>query len=210
MPIHILVVDDHKVVRDGLRAFLLSYDDLVLVGEARNGAEALAQCAALKPDVVLMDLVMPQVDGPQAISAIRAAHPAIQIIALTSYPDETLVERALQAGAISYLLKTVEPDALAEAIRAAHAGQTRLAPEAAQALVQRHTAPAPPGHDLTDREREILGLMAAGLTNRAIAVRLSISESTTKFHVSNVLGKLGAASRTEAVALALEHHLVKR
>lgn len=208
-PIRVLIVDDHKVVRGGLKAFLMSFDDLELVGEAKSGEEALRICANAEPDVVLMDLVMPGMDGPEATRAIRAAHPAIQVIALTSFPEETLVEAALQAGAIGYLLKTVEPDELADAIRAAQRGQSTLAPEAAQALIHAHTRQPKPGHDLTEREREVLALMVKGLTNQAIAQQLSVSANTTKFHVSNVLAKLGASSRTEAVALALEHHLVE-
>ena len=209
-PIRVLVVDDHKVVRGGLKAFLLSFDDLELVGEAKNGHEALLKCAEVKPDVVLMDLVMPEMDGPTATRAIRNAYPTIQVIALTSFPEEELVEQALQAGAISYLLKTVEPDELADAIRAAFRGQTTLAPEAAQTLIQAHTRPPHPGHDLTERERDVLSLLVKGLTNQEIAQHLSVSANTAKFHVSNVLTKLGAASRTEAVALALDHRLVDR
>lgn len=208
--IRVMIVDDHKVVRGGLRAFLLAYDDMVLVGEARNGEEALQRCAELQPDVVIMDLVMPEMDGPTAIRRIRADFPQMQVIALTSYPEEEKVEQALQAGAISYLLKSVEPDDLAQAIRAASQGRTTLAPEAAQALIHMHTQPPQPGHDFTERERDILALMVEGLTNNAIADRLSISPSTAKFHVSNILSKLGAASRTEAVALALQHNLVRR
>jgi len=209
-PIRVLIVDDHNVVRGGLKAFLLSFDDLELAGEAKNGNEALRKCAEARPDVVLMDLVMPEMDGPTATRAIRNAYPTIQVIALTSFPEEELVEQALQAGAISYLLKTVEPDELADAIRAAFRGKTTLAPEAAQALIQAHTRPPQPGHNLTEREREVLSLLVKGLTNQEIAQRLSVSANTAKFHVSNVLTKLGAASRTEAVALALEHNLVDR
>jgi two-component system, NarL family, response regulator LiaR len=206
--IRVLIVDDHKVVRGGLKAFLQSYDELELVGEARNGEEALLKCDEVKPDVVLMDIVMPRMDGPTATRAIRDAYPAIQVIALTSFPEDDLVEHALQAGAIGYLLKTVEPDELADAIHAAHRGQSTLAPEAAQALIRAHTCPPKLGHDLTEREREVLGLLVKGLTNQEIAQRLTVSAHTAKFHVSNVLSKLGAASRTEAVALALENHLV--
>lgn len=207
-PIRVMIVDDHKVVRGGLKAFLLSFDDLALVGEARSGEEALQVCRDTQPDVVLMDLVMPGMDGSAATRLIREAYPAVQVIALTSFPEEALVEQALQAGAIGYLLKTVEPDELAAAIRAAQRGQTTLAPEAAQALIHAHTRAPRPGHDLTERERDVLGLMVQGLTNQEIAQRLAVSPHTAKFHVSNVLMKLGAASRTEAVALALEHHLV--
>lgn len=208
--IRVLIVDDHKVVRGGLKAFLQAYDDLELVGEAKSGEDALRICLDAPPDVVLMDLVMPGMDGPTATRAIRERCPAVQVIALTSFPEEELVDRALQAGAIGYLLKTVEPDELADAIRAAHRGQSTLAPEAAQALIHAHTRPPKPGHDLTERERDVLALLVKGLTNQEIAQQLAVSANTAKFHVSNVLTKLGAASRTEAVALALEHRLVDR
>jgi two-component system, NarL family, response regulator LiaR len=207
-PIRVLVVDDHAMIRSGLAIFLLASDDLQLVGEASSGAEALRLCAEQRPDVVLMDLVMPGMDGAEATQAIRAAFPDIRVIALTSFPEEDLVQRALRAGAISYLLKNVAADDLAAAIRAAKAGRPTLAPEAAQALIQQATHPPPPGHDLSPREREVLALMVGGLTNSDIADRLVVSRSTVKFHVSSVLGKLGATSRTEAVALALEHKLV--
>ncbi|NDJ77155.1 MAG: response regulator transcription factor, partial [Chloroflexi bacterium] len=177
--------------------------------EAKNGEEALLKCAEVQPDVVLMDVVMPHMDGPTATRAIRDAHPDIQVIALTSFPEDELVEQALQAGAIGYLLKTVEPDELAAAIQAAFRGQITLAPEATQALIRAHTRPPKLGHDLTEREREVLELLVKGLTNQEIAQRLAVSAHTAKFHVGNVLAKLGAASRTEAVALALEHHLVE-
>ena len=208
--IRVLIVDDHNVVRSGLSTFLLAYDDLEPVGMARNGQEALQQCAEHQPDVVLMDLVMPVMDGPTAIRRIRETHPQTQVIALTSFPEEDKVDQALRAGAIGYLLKTDEPDDLANAIRAAHQGRSTLAPEAAQALIHMHTSEPRPGHDFTEREREILALMVDGLTNNAIAQRLSISPSTAKFHVSNILSKLGTASRTEAVSLALQQRLVER
>jgi len=206
-PIRVLITDDHAMVRSGLAAFLLVNDDLELVGEASNGAEAIEACAEIKPDVVLMDLVMPGMDGATAIREIHAAQPEIQIIALTSFPEEDLVQRALESGAISYLLKNVGADELADAIRRARAGQSTLAPEAAQVLVQRARQPAQ-GHDLTQREREVLALMVKGLSNPEIAERLIVGRSTAKFHVSSVLTKLGVSSRTEAVALALQLRLV--
>lgn len=207
-PIRVMIVDDHAVVRSGLAAFLAAYDDLELVGEAGSGAEALALVEKLRPDVILMDLVMPDMDGASTTRLIRERHPNIQVVVLTSFPEEELVTRALQAGAISYLLKNASADELANAIRKAHAGRATLAPEAAQALIRSTTQPPRLGHDLTEREREVLALMSRGLSNVEIAERLIISHSTVKFHVSNILSKLQATSRTEAVALAIEHGLI--
>ena len=205
-----MLVDDHAVVRSGLAAFLLAYDDLEIAGEAGNGAEAVRLCAETCPDVVLMDMVMPEMDGPTATRAIRAKCPDVQVLALTSFKEDELVHGALEAGAIGYLLKNVSAEELVNAIRAAHTGQPTLAPEAAQALI--HTATQSPltlGHDLTAREKQVLALMVKGLNNSKIAEQLVISRSTVRFHVSNVLSKLNATSRTEAVAVALQHHLVK-
>lgn len=206
--IRVLVVDDHEMVRSGLAMFLRVTPDLELVGEASDGEEAVRLCEALRPDVVLMDMVMPGLDGAAATRAIRERWPRVQVIALTSFPEEDLVQKALQAGALSYLLKNAGAAELTAAIRAASQGRPVLAPEATQALIHRATRPAPPGHDLSRRERDVLKLMAQGLSNRAIAERLVISTSTVDFHVSNILGKLGVSSRTEAVALAVQHHLI--
>jgi NarL family two-component system response regulator LiaR len=206
-PIRVIVVDDHAVVRGGLRLFLLAFDDLELVGEAGSGERALLLCQEAQPDVVLMDLVMPGMSGVEATRLIRERHPQIKVIALTSFPEEELVQSALEAGAISYLLKNVSAGNLAAAIRAAHSGRPTLSPEAAEALVRRVSEPKL-GHDLTAREREVLVLMVEGLSNAEIAQRLVISESTAKFHVSNILSKLEAGSRAEAVAVALQNHLV--
>jgi NarL family two-component system response regulator LiaR len=208
-PIRVLLVDDHAVVRSGLSAFLLAFDDLELVGEAGSGEEAVRLCERLHPDVVLMDLVMPGMDGAAATKRIREHHPDVQVIALTSFKEEDLVQGAMRAGAIGYLLKNISADELADAIRKARAGRPTLAPEAAQALIHAATQPPKPGYDLTDRERDVLELMVEGLSNSEIAERLVVSASTVKFHVSNVLSKLGVKSRTEAVALALQENLVK-
>jgi NarL family two-component system response regulator LiaR len=209
-PIRVMLVDDHAVVRSGLSAFLWAYDDLELVGEASGGERAVQLCEQFQPDVVLMDLVMPGMDGATATGLIRNKCPQIQVIALTSFKEQELVEGALKAGAIGYLLKDVTADELANAIRSAAAGKPTLSPEAAQVLIQATRTPAEkPGFDLTDREREVLALMAEGLNNNQIAERLVISVSTAKFHVSSVLSKLRVSSRTEAVAVALQNKLVK-
>ena len=179
-----------------------------LVGEAEDGRQAVELCAKLQPDVVLMDLKMPEMDGATATHIITERCPQTRVIALTSFQEEGLVQQALQAGAISYLLKNVTADDLQDAIRAAAAGRATLAPEAAQDLVRSATKGPQPGEDLTAREREVLGLMVRGLNNKQIAEELVVSPSTVKFHVSRILLKLEATSRTEAVATALQHHLV--
>lgn len=204
-----MIVDDHAVVRSGLSTFLMAYDDLEFVGDAPNGAEAVARCRRLDPDVVLMDLVMPEIDGAEATRLIREECPDVQVIALTSYKEDELVQGALKAGAIGYLLKTVSADELANAIRAAFAGRPTLAPEAAQVLIQAARHDEKPETGLTARELEILQLMADGLSNPDIAKRAYVSPSTVKFHVSNILMKLGASSRTEAVSIAIHDGLVK-
>ena len=205
--IKVMIVDDHAVVRSGLSTFLLAFDDLEHVGDATGGAEAVSTCMSLRPDVVLMDLVMPDVDGAEATRRIKEACPEVQVIALTSYKEDDLVQGALKAGALSYLLKNVTADELADAIRKAHAGRSTLAPEAAQVLIKAATEPAQE-EGLTTRELEILRLMVHGDSNPDIAEKLFVSRSTVKFHVSNILMKLGTATRTEAVAVAVQRKLV--
>jgi NarL family two-component system response regulator LiaR len=207
-PIKVMIVDDHAVVRSGLSAFLLAFDDLEYVGDATGGADAVGKCIALRPDVVLMDLVMPDVDGAEATRRIKETCPEVQVIALTSYKEDDLVQGALKAGALSYLLKNVSADELAGAIRAAYAGRSTLAPEAAEVLIKAATE-SPEEDGLTKRELEILELMVGGSSNPDIAEKLFVSRSTIKFHVSNILMKLGAATRTEAVAIALHRKLVQ-
>jgi NarL family two-component system response regulator LiaR len=207
--IRVLIVDDHEVVRRGLSTFMLAVPDIEMVGEARNGLEAIKTCDQLRPDVVLMDMMMPLMDGPTATKQIRANHPDIQVIALTSFKEDELVKKALEAGAIGYLLKDLGAQELATAIRNAYHGKPTLAPEAAQALISATLHPGRPSYDLTERERDVLGLMVEGMSNAEIAGRLVISESTVKFHVSNILGKLNVGSRTEAVSLVLKEHLIE-
>jgi NarL family two-component system response regulator LiaR len=206
-PIQVVIVDDHAMLRKGLAVFLLSYSDLKLVGEASNGEEALALCAEKRPDIVLMDLMMPIMDGVTATRLIRHDYPEIQVIALTSFGEETLIKSVLEAGAISYLFKKVSADDLAKAIRAARAGFSTFAPEVTEILVRSVQQPAAAFQDLTAREREVLALMVKGMGNNEIAAQLMISLSTTKTHVSSILGKLGLTSRTEAIVKVLEHNL---
>jgi NarL family two-component system response regulator LiaR len=203
-----MLVDDHDMVRRGLAAFLETNQDLVLVGEADCGQEALVVCGQVQPDVILMDLVMPEMDGATATRLIHQLWPHIQIIALTSFPEKNLVQEALQAGAISYLLKNVTARDLADAIRAAYRGHSTLAPEAAQALIQNAHQDPVPGQDLTPREREVLELMAEGLNNPEIALTLNVSRSTARAHVSQILSKLGVSNRAKAIALAFRSGLV--
>jgi NarL family two-component system response regulator LiaR len=207
-PIRVMRVDDHTMVRRGLATFLMVFDDFKLVGEAENGADAIQLCAKVLPEVILMDMVMPGMDGASATRAIRQQFPQVQVIALTSFKEGDLIKNALEAGAMGYVLKDIAADELARALCAAHAGRATLSPEAAQSLVETANLPPTPGLDLTERERVVLALMVEGLNNTQIAGRLSVSPSTVKSHVSNILSKLGVSSRTEAVSLALRHGLV--
>ena len=206
--IRVMLVDDHAMVRKGLATFLKIFDDLELVGEAESGASAIKLCAQALPDVILMDMVMPDMNGAAATRAIRKQFPHVQVIVLTSFKEGDLVKNALEAGAIGYLLKDISADELVRAIRAAHAGRATLSTEAAQALVESANQPSVPGLDLTEREREVLALMIEGLNNTQIAGKLSVSPSTIKSHVSNILSKLRVASRTEAVTHALRNRLI--
>jgi two-component system, NarL family, response regulator LiaR len=206
--IRVMLVDDHAVVRSGLSAFLAIYPDLELAGEADNGQDALNQCFHRKPDVILMDLMMPIMDGITAIRAIRQKHPNIQIIALTSFQDDNLVQGALQAGAIGYLMKNVSGAELAQAIRSAHAGRMTLSHEATAVLMQSANPVAAPGEILSEREREVLTLMVEGLSNAEIAEKLVISSSTVKYHTGNIFNKLGVNSRVEAVKLAILRRMI--
>jgi two-component system, NarL family, response regulator LiaR len=210
--IHVMLVDDHAVVRSGLATFLEMYDDFELVAQAADGEEALRLLERVQPDVILMDLMMPRMDGPTTTDKIRERYPQIQILVLTSFKENQLIEEALRAGAIGYLLKNVGAEELADAVRAVYHGRPVLAPEAARALINVTTQRRTPalGADLTERERGILELLGKGLDNQQIADALVVSQSTVKFHVSNILSKLHAASRTEAVIIALEHNLVSK
>ena len=206
-PIRVLIVDDHTMVRRGLVAYLKSESDLEVVGEASQGQEALRMCEELQPDVVLMDLVMPELDGVAATSIIRRRWSEVQVLALTSFQEAKFVRDALRAGAIGYLMKNISGTDLAAAIRDAHAGRSTLAPEVVQVLIQPPVQEPAIGRDLTPREREVLALLVDGLTNAQIAKRLQISRSTVKAHVSNILSKLGVSNRGEAIALAIQQHL---
>jgi DNA-binding NarL/FixJ family response regulator len=207
MTIRILIADDHSVVRQGLRMFLGLDSELEVVGEAANGAEALNLARQLRPDVVLMDLLMPVMDGIAATAAIRHELPDTEVLALTSVLEDASVVGAVRAGAIGYLLKDTQADVLCQAIKSAAAGQVQLTPKAAARLMQAVSTPESPV-DLTEREIEVLRLMARGQSNKQIARGLHISEKTVKTHVSNILSKLGVQSRTQATLYAIRIGLV--
>lgn len=204
-PIKVLIVDDHDMLREGLASFLRAFPDLRMVGEASNGHEAIRMCRELKPDVVLMDLIMPEIDGTTAIRIIHEENPAIHLIALSSFNDDRLVKDALRAGATGYLLKNVMASRLADAIRATHSGLPTLSPEIAKTILHNDVSPATPkGNDLSEREKDVLNLIISGLSNAEIGQQLNISTYTVKNHVSSILGKMNVASRTEAVSMALQ------
>ncbi len=207
-PIKVLIVDDHPVVRDGLKNMFLVFDDLELIGEAENGTAALACCRQNTPDVILMDVLMPGMDGIAATQAIVDMYPQVKIIMLTSYHDDNLVQKSLQAGAIGYLLKNAPIDTLAAAVRAAYAGKPTLAAEVTMALIRAKTDPIKLGGDLSKRELEVLALIVQGLSNDEIADRLVISPATSRHHVSACIQKLGAANRAQAASLAVKLGLV--
>ena len=208
MPIKVLLVDDHTVVRSGLSKFLMVNKDFKLVGEASDGAEAVQMVSLHKPDVVLMDLMMPGTDGITATREIHQKYPKVKVIALTSFAEQNMVQGALQAGAIGYLQKNVTAKELGHAIRSAYEGKMTLSPEATQVLANSVAQPQIRGEQLTERERDVLKCMVDGLNNNEIAEKLVVSLGTVKFHVSNIFHKLGVDSRVEVVKLAIEQKLM--
>jgi len=203
-----MIVDDHRIVRDGLNMLLSIYDDLVVVADVGDGEKAIQLCARVEPDVILMDIEMPNMDGPTATARIHELYPNIKIVALTSFLEVDLIQKMLKSGADGYLLKDVSAEELAEAIRASYQGRSMIDSTAAKILAQTLRQPLPLGHDLTEREREVLALLITGKTNKEIADELIISPMTVRGYVSNILSKLGASNRTEATALAIENKLI--
>jgi NarL family two-component system response regulator LiaR len=203
-----MIVDDHNLVRNGLNLLLSTYDELEIVALAETGEQAIELCSQLEPDVVLMDMIMPEVDGPSATKRILKTCPDIKIIALTSFMEDDLVLRAINAGSVGYLLKNVSAPKLVETIKAAHQGQATIDGRAAKILLKASQAPPALGYDLTAREREVLALMVEGKTNKEIAEQLSLSPGTIRAYVSTILSKLGASNRTEAATLALQHNIL--
>lgn len=208
-PIRVMSVDNEAMIHSGLKTFLRAYEDIQLLVEAADGEEAVRLCTHYRPDVMLTEITLPRMDGIMATRIIRTRYPHIQTVIFTNTVNETLLKEALTAGATGYLLKNASPEELAMAIRNAHNGHTSISHEATQCLL--HVAidyTLPVGYDLTSREREVLTLLVAGMNNRAIAQALTVSRSTVKFHVSNILAKLHAKARTQAVTLALRHNLI--
>jgi len=208
-PIRIVVVDDHDVVRHGLRVFIRTFADMEFVGEANNGLNAIQVCLETNPDLVLMDIFMPQMDGIEAIKRIKQDNPYIKILALTSSRAEETVVGALKAGATGYILKNASFEEMDRAIRDVMMGRRSLSPEAASALIQATTRPPEEHFDLTPRELEVLALLVTGVNNGEIAERLFVSVSTVKYHIGNLFTKIGATNRVEALKIAMEHHLIK-
>jgi NarL family two-component system response regulator LiaR len=206
--IKIMLVDDHSMVRKGLCAFLKNKPDLEVIAEARDGREAIEKCEESQPDVILMDLIMPDLGGVAATRIILERWPEIHVLALTSFQEKNLVQEALQAGATGYLLKNVTGEELADAIRSTYAGKPTLAKEAIASLIQTEPSEPSPGKDLTRRELEVLSLLVKGMSNPEIAGKLSVSRATVKSHVSSILSKLDVSNRAEAIALAIEHKIV--
>jgi NarL family two-component system response regulator LiaR len=211
--ITVLIVDDHSVVRMGLRVFLDLQPDIEVVGEATDGSEGVAMARRLEPDVILMDLLMPNMDGITAIGRIKAERPETEIVTMTSFIEEDKVTAALEAGASGYVLKDAEAEEVAAAVRAAYAGEVHLDPAVARLLAQRMRQRKSPeetlAEPLTDREKDVLGLLGQGMSNKEIGTTLFITERTARTYVSNILGKLGLASRTQAALYAVEHKLVE-
>jgi len=211
--IRVLLVDDHAVVRTGLKSFFDLLDDIEVVGEASDGSEGVAMARRLKPDVVLMDLLMPNMDGVTAIGRIKAELPETEIVTMTSFIEEEKVTAALEAGASGYVLKDAEADEVADAVRAAYAGEVHLDPQVARLLAQRMRQKKSPDDELveplTEREKDVLRLLGQGLSNKEIGAALFITERTARTYVSNILGKLGLASRTQAALYAVEHKLAE-
>ena len=204
-PIRVFIVDDHDMLREGLTSFIRAFPDLIMIGEAAGGSEAIRLCRDLQPDVVLLDLMMPEIDGITVVEAIHLELPAIRFIALSSFSDDKLVKAAFRAGVTGFLLKNINAARLAEAIRATHAGLPILSPEITQSFSRINELPEiPDGNELTQRELEVLNLMIAGLSNAEISLQMKISIFTVKNHVSSVLVKMGVSSRTEAVSHALQ------
>ena len=207
--IQVLIVDDHAIVREGLQTLLAEIPDIAVAAEATNGADAVAKARALQPDVILMDVVMPGMDGLEAARQVRTASPRSNVVMLTSFVDERQVRAAIEAGAIGYLLKDVLKDDLVSAIRSVAEGTPTLHPEAQRLLMRQVVAPTPPSllGTLTERERSVLELIAAGASNKAIAAQLHLTEGTVKGYVSAILAKLGVADRTQAALYAVRHGL---
>lgn len=206
--IRIVIVDDHPMAQAGTRHFLNAYPDMELVGVASSGEEAVPLCKQLQPDIVLMDVVMPGMDGIAATKALKLTVPTTKVIVVTSWGEADVVQRALQAGASGYLLKNASATELVQAVRNAYRGRPAMAPEATEALIHSMREPATVGHDFTEREREVLALLAQGLSNPQIAERLFVSTATVKFHIGGVFAKLGVSTRAEAIALAYQKRLV--